>query len=156
MRRDSVDRHLLALRQACRRILGICHAVADGAPGLALRKGTPEHPVTRTGAARAMLKACVSKGVGYLRAGPFAASAGDVGWMAAFPDVCGHDAELQLRGLDAARARLFFPIRKLAGLEKGFFGRPMSYYGYLVEAGRPAVGKGREGRRGWHGGYAGL
>lgn len=151
VRRDSVDRHLLALRQACRRMLGIFHAVRDGASGLALRKGA-----TLAGAARAMLKACVSKGVGYLRTGPFAASDGAVGWMAAFPDVCGHDAELQLRGLDAARARLFFPIRKLASLGKGFFGRPMSYYGYLVGAARPAVGKGRARRRGWHVGYAGL
>lgn len=103
-----------------------------------------------------MLKACVSKGVGYLRAGPFAAFASDAGWMAAFPDVCGHDAELQLRRLDAARARLFFPIRKLAGLTKDFFGRPMSYYGYLAGTSRPGVGRGRERRRGWHGGYAGL
>ena len=156
VRRDSVDRHLLALRQACRRILGLCHAVEDDASGIVLRKGSRKNPVTLAGAARAMLKACVSKGVGYLRAGPFAASSVDVGWMAAFPDVCGHDAELQLRGLDAARPRLFFPVRKLAGLEKGFFGRPMSYYGYLVEADRPGVGRGRTRRRGWHGGYAGL
>lgn len=106
-----------------------------------MRKGTKEHPITQGGVAQAMMKSMVAKGVGYLRSGPFAAM-GNMCWMSAFPDVRGVACEHQLRQLDAVRARILYPLQKMAGT-KHYLGRPASYFGFLKQVERPAVGMGR-------------
>ena len=141
VRQDSIDRHVAVLRAERRKFLWLLHASQREGSGVTMRKGTQAHPVTRGGVAQAMMKSMVAKGVGYLRAGPFAAM-GDMCWMSAFPDVCGADCEHQLRQLDAVRANILYPLQKMAGT-KHYLGRPASYCGFLDRGARPAVGEGR-------------
>lgn len=141
VRQDSIDRHVAALRAERRKFLGLLHASQREGSRVTIRKGTKAHPVTRSGIAQAMMKSMVAKGVGYLRAGPFAAT-GDMCWMSAFPDVCGAACEHQLRQLDAVRANILYPLQKMVGT-KYYLGRPASYCGFLDRVARPAVGAGR-------------
>ena len=152
VRQESIDRHVTALKAERRKFLGLLHAAQREGSGVTMRKGTKRHPVTRSGAVQAMMKSMVSKGVGYLRSGPFAA--GDMCWMSAFPDICGSACERQLRQLDAMRADILYPLQKQSG-STHYTGRPASYHGFLERVARPAVGNGRR-PRGVRIGYSDL
>ena len=71
---------------------------------------------------------------------------GSLCWMAAFPSLTpeGHAAH-QMRRLDSMRGKIFSSLKKFLGLEftkssegrrKGFYGRPYSYYGALIDVER--------------------
>ncbi len=143
VRQESIVRHVTVLKAERRKFLGLLHASQREGSGVTLRKGTKKCPVTQSGAAQAMMKSVVSKGVGYLRSGPFAA--GDMCWMSAFPDICGSACERQLRQLDAIRADILYPLQKQSG-STHYIGRPASYHGFLECVARPAAGKERRPR----------
>ena len=126
VRASSIKRHQVALKAERNRALWLID-------NCVLRKGVSERDVARVLATR-----IVSKGVGYLRVGPFAAGKGEMSWMSAFEKIHGRAAEHQLRDLDAWRQRLLHPLIKGAGF---YFGRPASYHGYYEEVARPGHGK---------------
>ena len=95
--------------------------------------------MTRSQAVRAMMTSLVSKGVGYLRSGPF--TMGGMSWMSAFPNIRGEACLRQLRQLDAVRADILYPLQKMMGTAF-YFGRPASYCGFLKRIARPGIGEG--------------
>lgn len=126
VRASSIQKHQVALTAERDRALWLIN-------NCVLRKG-----VTPRGVARALATRIVSKGVGYLRSGPFAAGNGEMSWMSAFDRIEGLAAERQLRALDSWRQRLLHPLVKGDGF---YFGRPASYHGYYEEVARPGHGE---------------
>ena len=144
VRKDSIERHIASLKSCRRQYMGVLSASWRAGSGVALRKGTKKRPMPQGRAIRGMMATLVSKGVGYLRSGPFAETGGTC-WMSAFPDVRGAACERQLRQLDAVRANILYPLQKLAGTRR-YLGRPASYCGFLDRVERPAMGAGRHPR----------
>ena len=127
VRKDTVEKHAIKLGRVCGEIV---RWVRKGVP---LRKGV---------AAEALYSAfrnrLTAKGVGYLRAGTVPADG--ICWMAAFPKLTvNRDCLGQMRWLDRWRERLLLALRKELDISPCGrpFGRPYSYYGYLLKLARP-------------------
>lgn len=86
----------------------------------------------------------VAKGIGFLRAG--AIRADSLCWAAAFPNLwktVSRECKMQMRVIDAARDRMMrFPGENDSG-QRSYFGRPFSYFGYLIRELRPNRHKAR-------------
>lgn len=100
-----------------------------------------KRPVTRQSLIAIFSRYCshmVAKGVGFMKAGKILP--GSLCWAAAFPQVTAVTSRHQMRALDAFRDKMLKPFS--SGLRirvntKIFFGRPFSYYGYLLKLARP-------------------
>lgn len=79
----------------------------------------------------------IAKGVGFLRAGSIRDDS--LCWAAAFPNlqVKSVACRLQMRTVDAARDRLMHLSCGGKGKSPRYYGRPFSYYGYLLRMARP-------------------
>lgn len=127
VRKETISKHLASLRNGRIQFDRRVEDVGNAAVQASLLRHYRAH--------------LVAKGVGFLRAG--AMRDDSLCWAAAFPNLRGQasaECLLQMRTIDAARDRLLHLSEGDTGKARHYYGRPFSYYGYLLRMARP----------GWH------
>lgn len=134
VRQETIQRHLDNLRKEQRLYIGLIYASVTEGSGIQIRG--EQTLLNASHKVESLVKSMVAKGVGYLTPGrlpPLSTC-----WLGAFPNIQGKSCERQLRRLDAARARLLYPLQKMLHVNH-YMGRPMSYCGFYQHVIRPMM-----------------